>query len=85
MTREELKIKLLDLYSIKHEFQKMNHTANLSYVNNVSTLLKETNIDSFIKNSESINKLYQTLDLEIKSALTDIDVEIKLIESKLEK
>jgi hypothetical protein len=84
MTKEELKIRLQELYNVQSEFQKMTHSSNSSYVNNVAALLKETNINTFIKNSETINSLYNQLQNQIESALLDVKAEIELIKSKLE-
>lgn len=85
MTQEDLKTKLHDLHNIKREFQKMIQSSNLSYVNNVAALLKETNIDTFIKTSESLNNSHQHLETIIKSAVTDIDKEIESVANKLNK
>jgi len=84
MTKEDLKIRLQELYNVQSEFQKMRHSSNSSYVNNVADLLKETNINTFIKNSETISSLYNQLQNQIESSLLDVKAEIELIKSKLE-
>lgn len=83
MTSDELTTSRNKLLLIKADIKKMFGESNLNYLNNISELLKTTDIDRFNKTSELINKSHENLTEIYNKALSDIDEEILMLDKKI--
>ncbi len=82
---ETLKSELQNLLHFKKEFKQKKFSNGIAYVKSISKLLKNTDIDSFVKSGTMINKTHDLMTHLIDETILDIDNRIEQIESLLKK
>jgi hypothetical protein len=81
---EVLKEKLESLLLFKSEFQRMKFSNQSKQINDLSTILKNTNLTSFYKSVDLNGKSFGFVDNMLNQSILDIQKEIKVVETNIE-